>query len=171
MQRKRQGTVKSISKEEARLRLASMCSTAEHCEGECRKKMDSWGVSAADQEDIINFLLDERYVDDLRYSRAYAKDKRLYSGWGARKISQGLYVKGVARNVSSQALAEVTDDEYVEVLRPLIASKRRTVTGDNEYEINGKLIRFALGRGFSYAQIRRCIDNADDYDIEEGDDD
>lgn len=169
MQSKHQGT-KAISKEEARLRLASLCAMGEHCEGECRKKMDNWGISSTDQEEIINFLLDERYVDDLRYARSYAKDKRLYSGWGARKISQGLYSKGVARNITCQALEEVSDEEYVKVLKNILASKRRSVSGDNEYEINGKLIRFALGRGFSYAQIRCCINSADDYEIEEGDD-
>ena len=49
------------------------------------------------------------------------------------------------------------------VLRELLAAKRRSVSASSDYELNGKLIRFALGRGFGMDIIRRCIDSADDY--------
>ena len=52
-----------------------------------------------------------------------------------------------------------------EALQPLLASKKRQVKADSEYELNGKLIRFALGRGFGMDIIRRCIGGADEYDV------
>jgi regulatory protein len=39
----------------------------------------------------------------------------------------------------------------------LIAAKRRTVKADSDYELNCKLIRFAMGRGFDMDIIRKCI--------------
>ena len=55
-------------------------------------------------------------------------------------------------------LDAVPADDYIEILRQLIAAKRRTVKADSEYELNGKLIRFAMGRGFDMDIIRKCID-------------
>ena len=56
-------------------------------------------------------------------------------------------------------------------MQPLLASKKRQVKADSEYELNGKLIRFALGRGFGMDIIRRCIGGADEYDVDPACDD
>lgn len=154
-----------MTTEQAKFRLSALCSTAEHCQGEMLKKMRTWELTEEQQAEVMKFLLDERYVDDERYARAYAKEKRLYSGWGPRKIEQGLYMKQVERSIITTVLAEVDDEQYIEVLKPAIASKRRTVKGATDYERNGKLIRFALGRGFTYDQVKACISEVDEYDI------
>ena len=39
-----------------------------------------------------------------------------------------------------------------------------SIKAADRYELNRKLVRFALGRGFDYALIRRCIDVPDDID-------
>ena len=58
-------------------------------------------------------------------------------------------------------LGDIDDERFCEVLRPLLASKRRSTRAASDYELNGKLIRFAMGRGFTMQQIRQCLDNAD----------
>ena len=60
------------------------------------------------------------------------------------------------------------------VLRPLLAGKYRTIKADNDYERSMKLIRFAMGRGFTMELIRKCIDEgiaAADGNIDFADDD
>ena len=51
----------------------------------------------------------------------------------------------------------------------MLQAKRRQLKVANEYEANGRLIRFALGRGFTMDIIRQCLDT-DGYDTEEEDD-
>ena len=47
--------------------------------------------------------------------------------------------------------------------RPLLQQKRRSLKASNLYEMNQKLVRFALSRGFTYDIIRQCgIDEADE---------
>ena len=54
-------------------------------------------------------------------------------------------------------LDEVDDREYIDVLQPLLKQKRKTTRADSDYQLNQKLVRFALGRGFTYDIIRQCI--------------
>lgn len=59
----------------------------------------------------------------------------------------------------------IDEEEYLAILRNLIKAKRKSTHGASEYEINGKLMRFATSRGFEFASIRKCInvdDNVDD---------
>jgi regulatory protein len=48
------------------------------------------------------------------------------------------------------------------VLRPLLKQKRRSTKADSEWEMNQKLLRFALGRGFTFDIIRQCLDVEDE---------
>ncbi|MCD8308205.1 MAG: RecX family transcriptional regulator, partial [Clostridia bacterium] len=45
-----------------------------------------------------------------------------------------------------------------DVLAPLLKSKRKSTHAASEYELNGKLIRFALGRGFDMNIIKKCLE-------------
>ena len=54
------------------------------------------------------------------------------------------------------------DDEYLSVLRPLLKQKRKTIKAKNDYELNQKLMRFAVGRGFTFDIIRQCMDIDDE---------
>ena len=62
------------------------------------------------------------------------------------------------------------DSEYVQILRELLRNKARSVKAKNTYERNGKLIKFALGRGFSMDVIMKVIEESDEYDFAEDED-
>jgi regulatory protein len=81
-----------------------------------------------------------------------------YNHWGRRKIEQALYVKHVDKAIQKTVLDEIPDEDFIDILRPLIAQKRRQTRANSEYEMNMKLMRFAASRGFTIEQIRQCID-------------
>jgi regulatory protein len=87
-----------------------------------------------------------------------------YNKWGRRKVEQALWQKHIAEDIRQRALDEVEDEEYLSVLKPLLKQKRRTVKAQNDYELNQKLMRFALGRGFTFDIIRQCISVEDEPD-------
>lgn len=149
---------KPISEKEALLKLSALCSRAEHSSGEMRDKLRRWGVDNETSERIVARLVDERFVDDERFCRFFVRDKIRFDKWGRRKIEQALYVKGVDSEVGRKVLDEVDDSDYMAVLRPLIAAKRHTVKAASDYEMNAKLMRYAMSRGFDMRLIRQCID-------------
>ena len=147
---------------EAYLTLAALCAQAEHCQWEMLEKMRRWELSDGAQARVTDRLVKERYVDDERYARAFVKDKVRYNKWGRRKVEQALWQKHIDDDIRQRVLDEVDDNEYLSVLRPLLQQKRKSTKAQSDYELNQKLIRFALSRGFTFDIIRQCIDVNDE---------
>jgi len=149
---------KEMTEQEAFLQLAALCAQAEHCEQEMRDKLKRWGFDESVQNRIIERLIRERYIDNERYARAFVKDKIRYNKWGRLKVQQALWLKRIDKDIQQRVLDEIDDNEYLSVLRPLLKQKRKSVKAESDYELNRKLVRFALGRGFTFDIIRQCLD-------------
>lgn len=143
-------------------KLATLCARSEHCQYDMLEKMRQWGVSDEEQAKVMQRLVNERYVDDSRYARAFVLDKVRYNKWGRRKAEQALWAKRIDRSIANDALDSISNEEYLSVLRPLLKQKRKSTKAQSEYELNMKLIKFALGRGFTMDIIKQCIDVDDE---------
>ena len=155
---------KEMAEQEAYLQLATLCAQAEHCEQEMRDKMKRWEIDETVQNRIIDRLVKERYIDNERYARAFVKDKIRYNKWGRRKVQQALWMKRIDNDIQQRVLDEIDDKEYLDVLRPLLKQKRKSTKAANDYELNQKLVRFALGRGFTFDIIRQCLEVDEEMD-------
>ena len=149
---------KEKTEEEAFLQLAALCANAEHCQYEMLEKMKRWELSEEAQARVMARLIEERYVDDRRYARAFVKDKICYNKWGRRKVQQGLWMKRIDKEIQDEVLNEIDEKEYLNVLKPLLKQKRKSIKANSDYELNQKLVRFAYGRGFTFDIIRQCLD-------------
>ena len=149
---------KEMTEQEAYLQLAAICAQAEHCEQEMRDKMKRWELDETVQNRIIDRLTKERYIDHERYARAFVKDKIRYNKWGRRKVQQALWMKRIDNDIQQRVLDEIDEKEYLDVLRPLLKQKRKSIKADSDYELNQKLVSFALSRGFTFDIIRQCLD-------------
>ena len=147
-----------LTDEEALNRVASYCSAAEHCRAEVNEKLQRWGIAYETIARILERLETEKYIDDERYCRAFVNDKFRFAKWGKMKIAQGLYMKKIPSDVAWRHLNEIDEEEYLSILRDLLASKRKSIHAKADYELKGKLMRFAVSRGFELTDIRRCIE-------------
>lgn len=137
-------------------KMRRLCSRREYCVSDIRAKlMKELDGDVQKVETAINKLKEERYVDDLRYATAYARDKAAISGWGATKIRYMLSAKGVAKDVISEALNEVDEAKASSRLEKLLENKYKSLKDDPQWKI--KLLRFALGRGYSYDEVNDQI--------------
>ena len=158
---------KEKTEQEAYLQLAAACAQAEHCEQEMRDKMKRWGMDPEAQNRVVERLTKGRYIDNERYARAFVKDKVRYNKWGRRKVQQALWMKRIDDDIQQRVLDEIDDEEYLKVLVPLLKQKRKSIKAANDYELNQKLVRFALSRGFDYGIIRQCLDVDEEMDIDD----
>ena len=138
-------------------RMKALCSRREYCLSDIRKKVmtlldgDDSGTQA-----VLDQLVEQKYVDDLRYASAFARDKSAIAGWGEVKIRYMLAAKGISRDIISEALAEIDEQKACGRLEKLISNKARSLTGDPQ--IRMKLLRFGLGRGFSYDEVSAVVE-------------
>ena len=158
---------KKVSCDEAFVKLSTLCARAEYCESDMRKKMQRWDMPEGAEDEVINRLVAERYIDEERFARAFVREKFRFNRWGRNRISMELGRKGIARFVIEDALEEIPVDENLSSLKSLLDAKRRSVKGKNDYDVRCKLIRFALSRGFSMDDIGRVIDGCDELSYDE----
>lgn len=159
---------KDMTEKESLAKLTALCARGEHSTGEMIDKLNRWGMTdEAAQARIMAYLTQQRYVDDERFTRAFVRDKIAYNKWGRRKIEQALWAKGIDKATQTKILDEIDDSEYLSVLRPLLQAKQRTLRADSDYEARGKLVRYALQRGFTFDIISQCIDDAEDYEADD----
>ena len=151
--------MKEVTEQGAYLQLAQLCARSEHCQYEMLEKMRKWNMTDEAQARVMQRLISEYYVDDERYARAFVHDKIRYNKWGRRKVEQALWMKHIDEDIRERVLSEIDDDEYISILRPLLKQKRRNIKVQSDYEQNQKLVKFALGRGFTFDIIRQCMDS------------
>ena len=156
-----------ITESDALSRVAAYSSTAEHCRAEVTEKLQRWGIPYDAINRILNHLEQEKYIDEERFCRAFISDKYRFAKWGKVKIGQALQLKKISQSTYMQFLNEIEGEEYLSILRGLLMTKRKSVHAENEYELNGKLIRFALSRGFEMKDIRHCLELSDENDYPE----
>ena len=104
--------------------LRRQCSRREYCESDVLNKAEK--ALDGDKEQalhIVQKLVEEKYVDNLRYSSAYAREKSSISGWGEVKIRYMLSAKGVSKEVISRALEEIDRQRADSRLEKLLENK------------------------------------------------
>ena len=148
---------KEMTADEVLYKLAAKCSVSEQSLSDVESKLAKYDLTEEEKTRILRHLVEESYVDDHRYAEAYVRDKYRFNKWGRMKIAQGLRMKNIDKETIATAMEAIDEDEYLNILRDLIKANRKSTKGKNEYEINGKLARFATGRGFEYAAIRQCL--------------
>lgn len=138
-------------------RMKALCSRRECCLSDIRKKvMTLLDGDESGTQTVLDQLVEQKYVDDLRYASAFARDKSAIAGWGEVKIRYMLAAKGISRDIISEALAEIDAQKACGRLEKLISNKARSLTGDPQ--IRMKLLRFGLGRGYSYDEVSSVVE-------------
>lgn len=134
-------------------KAALLCSKSEKCTSEIQEKLKIWGLSDEESEPVIEKLVAEKYLDDERFARAYAKDKFRFNHWGKQKITHMLRAKHISSEILELAFEEIEDEAYADELRKLLTDKEKSIRAKDKYDKRNKLMRFALGRGFESNQI------------------
>ena len=140
-------------------KAATYASRCEHCESEVREKLLAWGGSNEEVNEIIAYLIEERYIDNQRYANSYTKDKFRFNHWGKYKISMMLRSKDIGNEIIEEALEQIDDEAYLEKLQQILKDKLRSLKYSSEYEKKGKLFKFAQSRGFESGAISKVIDS------------
>lgn len=138
--------------------IAGQCSKKEYCSKDIRDKLCRWELSEEAIEKIMSFLLQHKFVDDIRFARIYAEDKFRFNHWGKQKISMMLHKKGLSTNIITNALKILDTPDYTESCLEILKQKRMSLPEQPVYQVRAKLTRFALGRGFDFDTINQCLE-------------
>lgn len=141
-------TFVAIDAKTARLKAEAYCAYQERSQYEVRGKLITLGMRDQELEEIILHLIENNFINEERFAKAYAQGKLRVKGWGRNKIKQGLKFKQVSTPLIKKALQQLDENEYLEKLQEVLERKEKTVKEKVAYQRNYKLTSYALSRGF-----------------------
>lgn len=146
---------KAIQKAEA------YCARSEKCISEVQKKLYDWHFPEEYHELVIAHLLSLKFIDEERYAKAFVRDKFRFNKWGKLKIRAALARKRISSENSFNALEEITNNEYAEMLNDVLSQKFKEIKRKESdfYKQKQKVLAFAQSRGFEPDLAINFIEN------------
>ena len=157
--------MRPLSPAEALNKAAAYCTLCERCTSEVSNKLTAWGIALAGQQNIIERLQSEGFIDEERYCRAFVNDKLRFNHWGRIKIIAALRDKRLPAEHINAAIELIDEEVYMSVLRDVIAAKQKELKGNDNYAARQKIVRFAAARGFEPAKILKIV-NCEGYEMD-----
>lgn len=147
---------KKIGLEEARLKMATLCSRSERCKREIAEKLRKMELPTAGIQEIVDFLEEAKFIDENRYARSFANDKVRFSGWGRNKIRQALALNRIPSDIIREAMQDIDENDYADALHRAAIAKARSLDPEDRDD-RLKLYRHLASRGFESELITHEI--------------
>ena len=129
-------------------KMAKYCAYQERCVKDVRDKLKTFEIPEEEKAKILDYLLDNRFVNDERYAKAFVHGKVNQSGWGVNKIRFHLIQKGIDKDIIEEALGQTDEEVYRQRLIEILKTKSKTVKAENDFEKKRKLAAYAMQKGF-----------------------
>jgi len=150
-------TNKTIDEKQAQAKAEHYCAYQERSQQEVRDKLYEWGQHQLVVENIISRLIGDNFLNEERFSKAYAQGKFRQKGWGRIKIKQGLKFKRVPDVLIKKALQTIDGDDYLDTLAGLLNKKAAQLSEKDPFKRKYKLQQFAMGRGYEADLIAEVL--------------
>ncbi len=139
--------------------LMRECAKAEKSIGDAKRLMTRWGVPPSKRGEVIEQLIDMKFIDHRRYATAYVRDKINLSDWGPQRIRLELGHKEVEEEITAEVLEELFDKEMLrERLLKALTKRKRTTRYKDNYELKNKLLRYGATLGYDYSTISDVLE-------------
>ena len=139
---------KPLSPDQVLDKMAKYCAYQERCVKDVTEKLKTFELTQKEKDEILDYLIDNRFVNNTRFAQAFVKGKINQSGWGLNKIRFHLAQKGIDKAIIDEALQTYDEETYRQRLLDILKSKSKTVKAENDFEKNRKLAAYAMQKGF-----------------------
>ena len=134
-------------------KMAKYCAYQERCVKDVRDKLKTFDLPQEGKDKILDYLLDNRFVNDERFAKSFVRGKVNQSGWGVNKIRFHLMQKGIAKDIIDEALGQTDENLYRQRLIAILKTKSKTVKAETDFERKRKLAAYAMQKGFEGAFV------------------
>lgn len=140
------------------LKLRYYCAYQERCHVEVREKCWELGLRGEDIENAIAHLVEDGFLNEERYAKAYAGGKFRMQQWGRKKISMMLKQKQISDYCIRKGLAEIDEEDYAQTLHQLAEKKYHLLRSEQYLKRQYKTLQYLLQRGFEQELARAAIE-------------
>jgi regulatory protein len=152
-------TKKIYTRHQALLKAQKYCAYQERCQQEVRNDLYKLGVQRDDIEGIISDLISSNFLNEERFSRAFARGKFKNNDWGWIKIEMELKQRNISRYCIQKAKTEIDGKAYQQTILDLAKKKLKELKGETPYIQKGKIVRYIVGKGFESELVIESVEN------------
>jgi regulatory protein len=154
---------KYMTKAVALQKIQRFCAYQDRCHSEVRSKLLDMGVYSDELEEIMAELVTERFLDEERFARSYARGKFRLKKWGRQRIVRELKLRRISAYCIKKALTEIEDTDYQQCLRDIILKKYQDYRRKYEaYPARQKAAKYAMTRGYEPVLVWEAIRTLED---------
>ncbi|MBQ0769834.1 MAG: RecX family transcriptional regulator, partial [Bizionia sp.] len=110
---------------------------------------------------IIVHLLQNKFLNEERFAKAFVSGKFRIKKWGRYRITQELKQKDINKHLITSALKEINDFDYLETFNDLADKKMLSIRESNAQKKKKKLADYLLYRGWEshlvYAKVNQLV--------------
>jgi len=141
---------------EALAKMQKFCAYQERCMQDVRSKLYQFGIKNSEAEFVIAELISEKYINEERFAKTFARGKFRINRWGKVKIEVALKQKNISPFCIKKGLQEISSSEYSKTIQLLI-KKLSINKQDLTKTEKAKIIRSLLSKGFEIAEIQKVL--------------
>lgn len=142
-------THKTYTVEEAKRRMERYCVYQERCHKEVHQKLYEMRMIPLAIDEIIDHLLRHNFLNETRFSQAFARGKFRTKKWGRNRIVNELKFRQISKFNIKIALKEIPNDEYFKTFEALVEKRLQQLASEtNLQKKRKKLADYLFYRGW-----------------------
>lgn len=135
------------------------CAYQDRCHYDVEKKLREFFLIPEARDEILLGLMQDKFLDEERFAKSFARGKFRIKHWGRKKIVQELKKRNISDYLIKKGLEEIDEGEYFSIAEKLIAKKLNNVKSKNNFDLTNKITTHMLGKGFEYELINEILEN------------
>lgn len=139
---------KTYTVTEATQALEHFCAYQERNHKEVEQKLRNLNMIPEARDHIILHLLQNNFLNEERYAKAYVRGKFNQNKWGKIKIIKELKFKNISSYNIKSGLKEISEEDYLLTLEMLATKKSNLIKEPNQFKKTAKLATYLISKGY-----------------------
>ena len=113
-------------------KMRSYCMYQERCILEVKKKLTRLHVVHKSKSKIIDHLIENDYLNEVRFSKSFIQGKLRIKKWGRIKLNYELSIRGIKKFIIDEEINKISKEDYYQYFNEFSNNKIKTLTGSKE---------------------------------------
>jgi len=133
---------------EAQQKLEHYCAYQERCHQEVVNKLRELGMIPTAIDTIITSLIQNNYLNEMRFAQSFARGKFRIKKWGKNRILRELKLRNISNYNIKKGMEQISEEDYHTTFMELFEKRKKEVARLPIEKQKKKLISYLSYRGW-----------------------